>query len=154
MPVSYTHLRLKESIRLSEEKGISVELELGYIENAHPNTARILLEDAKGNKACVQGSSIGGGNILITKINDMDVEITGQHQTLIILHRDTMGVIAAVAECIKAFHVNICNFRLSRKEKGGMAVMTIEADGNIEAQLKQHIEQLPYIHRCILLKVN
>ena len=49
----------------------------------------------------------------------MEVSITGQHTTLIVLHRDAPGTIAAVTEVMAEAGVNICNFRLSRQQKGG-----------------------------------
>ena len=65
----------------------------------------------------------------------MEVSITGQHTTLIVLHRDAPGTIAAVTEVMADAGVNICNFRLSRQQKGGEAVMTIEIDGSFGPEL-------------------
>ena len=61
----------------------------------------------------------------------MEVSLTGEKTTLIILHKDAPGTIAAVTELVAGYGVNICNFRLSRESRGGQAVMTIEVDGNL-----------------------
>ena len=53
------------------------------LENAHPNTALITLTDAQGHTVSVQGASVGGGNILVTRVNGMAVEITGQYTCLL-----------------------------------------------------------------------
>ena len=110
------------------------------------------LTDANGNRVSLLGSSIGGGNILVTEVNGMEVSITGQHTTLIVLHRDAPGTIAAVTEVMAEAGVNICNFRLSRQQKGGDAVMTIEIDGSFGPELNQKIKVLPNVFSSTMLQ--
>lgn len=144
--------RLRESLTLAEAAGLAVALREGELENAHPNTARITLTDAAGRTVSVQGASVGGGNILITRVNGMEVAVTGQYTALIVLHRDAPGTIAAVTEELGAHGVNICNFRLSRSEKGGAAVMTIEMDGSPEASLNDRVAGLPNVVSSTMLR--
>lgn len=144
--------RLRESLTLAEAAGLAVTLREGELENAHPNTARITLTDADGRTVSVQGASVGGGNILITRVNGMEVAVTGQYTALIVLHRDAPGTIAAVTEELGAHGVNICNFRLSRSEKGGAAVMTIEMDGSPEASLNDRVAGLPNVVSSTMLR--
>lgn len=144
-------MRLRDSLTLAKEAGMSVTITPTTIENAHPNTALIVLTDAAGRTVRVQGASVGGGNILVTRVNEMAVEITGQDTTLIVLHRDAPGTIAAVTEEMGQHGVNICNFRLSRVQKGGMAVMTIEVDGSLDASVNAQIEKLPNVISSTLL---
>ena len=82
----------------------------------------------------------------------MEVSLTGQHTTLIVLHRDAPGTIAAVTEILAGEGVNICNFRLSRKTKGGQAVMTIEIDGNFGPELNSAIGKLPNIFSSTMIQ--
>lgn len=144
--------RLRESLTLAEAAGLAVTLREGELENAHPNTALVTLTDAAGRTVSVQGASVGGGNILITKVNGMEVAVTGQYTALIVLHRDAPGTIAAVTEELGAHGVNICNFRLSRSEKGGAAVMTIEMDGSPEASLNDRVAGLPNVVSSTMLR--
>ena len=137
--------RLRDSPVLAMQSGLAVTIIPDHIEGAHPNTALVTLTAADGRCVSVQGASVGGGSILITKVNGMAVEITGQYATLIVLHRDAPGTIAAVTECLGSYGVNICNFRLAREQKGGTAVMTIETDGSIDRTLNEKIRALPNI---------
>ena len=102
----------------------------------------------------MQGASVGGGNILITKVDGMDVAISGQHTTLVAVHKDAPGVIAAVTDYMSGLGINICNFRLSRSQKGGTAVMTIEVDGNLEESANEDIQKLPNVIRSTLIQLN
>ncbi len=144
--------RLRESLTLAEAVGLAVTLREGELENAHPNTALVTLTDADGRTVSVQGASVGGGNILITRVNGMEVAVTGQYTALIVLHRDAPGTIAAVTEELGAHGVNICSFRLSRSEKGGAAVMTIEMDGSPEASLNDRVAGLPNVVSSTMLR--
>lgn len=144
--------RIRRAPEIARERGLDVQIRTGDIDGAHPNTARIVLADAEGNTVSLQGSSIGGGNILVTELNGMDVYVTGQQMTLIVLHRDVPGTIASVTELAAEAGVNICNFRLSRQRKGGDAVMTIELDGAVSEELNEKINHLPNIFSSIMLK--
>lgn len=137
--------RIRYSPELARQQGLAVTLAPGQIEGAHPNTALITLWGKSGKQISVQGASIGGGSVRITQVNGMAVEITGQHITFIVLHRDAPGTIAAVTEMMAQQQVNICSFHLSRLEKGGTACMTIEVDGQIDPRLNDAIGRLPNI---------
>ena len=143
--------RIRFAPELAADSGLQVRISTGEIEGAHPNTARITLTDAAGHQASLQGSSIGGGNILVTKLNGMDVYFTGEKETLIVRHQDVPGIIASVTEVAALAGANISNFRLSRKEKGGEAVMTIELDGSFGPDLALAVRHLPHIYSSILL---
>ena len=152
MGMSTDDSRIRRAPELAREQGLAVTITTGDIDGAHPNTARVALTDADGNRVSLLGSSIGGGNILVTEVNGMEVSITGQHTTLIVLHRDAPGTIAAVTEVMAEAGVNICNFRLSRQQKGGDAVMTIEIDGSFGPELNQKIKVLPNVFSSTMLQ--
>ena len=144
--------RIRQAPELAKEQGLAVEMETGDIDGAHPNTARITLEDAGGRSVCLLGSSVGGGNILVTEINGMEVAVTGQQTTLIVLHRDAPGTIASVTEVMAEAGANICNFRLSRQKRGGEAVMTIEVDGTFGPEINERIKTLDNVFSSIMLQ--
>lgn len=144
--------RIRHAPELAKKQGLDVSISIVELENAHPNTARIILTDADGHTVSLQGSSIGGGNILITEINGMSVSLTGQYTTFIVLHQDTPGTIAAVTEVLADASVNICNFHLSRTQKGGDAVMSIEIDGSFDQDLNSKIQHLPNIFSSTILQ--
>lgn len=144
--------RIRFSLEVAKNEGLTVEIVTGELEESHPNTAEITLVSKNGRQVSLRGSSIGGGNILITRVNGMEVSLTGQHTSLIVLHRDAPGTIAAVTELMAEYGVNICNFRLARKTKGGQAVMTIEIDGVFGQELNDKINQLPNIYSSTMLQ--
>lgn len=142
---------LRFSLETAKEQGLSVTILTRELEGAHPNTAEITLTDTAGKTVSLRGCSIGGGNILITRINGMEVCLTGQYTSLIVLHRDAPGTIASVTEIVAQRGVNICNFRLARQTKGGQAIMTIELDGEFGPELNEEIQKLPNVFSSTML---
>ena len=144
--------RLPASLELAGQQGLHYEFFCENIPDAHPNTARITLTGRSGETAVLQGASVGGGTILVSEINGMEVHVTGQSNTLVILHHDKPGTIAAVTNFVAGSSMNIGNFRLSRPHKGGEAVMTIEVDGGVPDTMVAHLKQLPNIIRVVLIR--
>ena len=83
----------------------------------------------------------------------MEVSVSGQYNTLLVLHHDKPGAIAAVTNFMAYSGINIGNFRLSRPKKGGVAVMTIEVDGSVAQQMIDNLKILPNVINVILIKV-
>lgn len=144
--------RIRNSLELAGQLGLEFQFCRETLSGCHPNTVRITLTGAGGSKVTVQGASVGGGNILVNEINGMAVHVTGQSNTLVILHRDKPGTIAAVTNFVACSSVNIGNFRLSRPQKGGEAVMTIEVDGDISDAMVQELTVLPNIIHVVLIR--
>ena len=143
--------RIRRAPEIAEEQGLDISISTAEFDGAHPNTAQVTLTGINGNTISIMGCSVGGGNILVTKVNGLDVSLTGQYVTLIVLHKDTQGVIAAVTEVLSDAGVNICNFKLSRQHKGGNAVMTIELEGDFNQELNDKIQTLPNIISSTML---
>lgn len=144
--------RIRTSLELAQEQGLEFSFHEMSIPGAHPNTARIILTGESGAGVVVQGASVGGGNILVNDINGMEVSVTGQHNTLLILHHDKPGTIAAVTNFVAYSGVNIGNFRLARPRKGGEAVMTIEVDGELPENLISQLKILPNVINVVLIR--
>ena len=124
------------------------------IKGAHPNTARIhfVLED--GEEGTVEGASVGGGNILVSRVNGMDVEFTGENNTILVMHQDKPGVIAAVTQLMHFEYedLNIATFHLTRESRGGNAIMTIEIDGQPPEALIGAIREIQFVTNAILIR--
>lgn len=144
--------RIRNSMEIARQEGLDFTFIEENIEGAHPNTAEITLTDASGRTALIQGASIGGGNIVINKINDTEVSISGKSDTLVIPHDDIPGMIAEVANILAENGVNVHGFSLGRDHRGGTAVMTIEIDGNIDESINEAILACPHIHASTILK--
>ena len=146
--------RLPRSLDIARQQGLAYSFRMVKLPKCHPNTAVIKLWAQDGTRAEVEGASVGGGNILITRLNGLESAFTGQYNTLIIPHRDTYGVIADVTNALAQEHVNIGNFRLARPTKGDISIMTIELDDDISRELLQKLRQLDNVRHVVYLHAN
>lgn len=136
--------RIIQALELAKERG----MKLSFIEEdavpEHPNTVRIMIGDHDGELELV-GTSIGGGKIEITELNGFELKLSGNHPAILVLHNDRFGSIAAVANTLAKYEINIGHMEVSRKEIGKIALMTIEVDQNIDTQVVAELEQHPNI---------
>ena len=143
---------IKYSFETAEHRGLEFAFHTGEIENAHPNTAFIVLTSEAGKTVEVQGASVGGGNIVITKINGTEVEITGKFTTMIVLHRNIPGMISDVTRVLAQNGINIGKFDLRRNPRGGKGVMIIELDSDVPEYVNDEIKEMDNVIDSTLLK--
>jgi L-serine dehydratase len=144
--------RIRESFALAKAAGLEFEFTEVKIARAHPNTALLHLTGKSGKRCMAQGASVGGGNIVITSVNEMETEFSGSSDTLIIAHQDMPGMIAEVTSLLAWYGVNIGNFKLNRPHKGFEAVMTLEVDGAIAPNFVDKLRDLPHIDSVVFLR--
>ena len=146
--------RIRDALTIAEEQGLDYRFREIRLPRTHPNTAVITLTGKEGEQCTVQGASVGGGKILITRLNGMEAAFTGENDTLIIPHDDVPGSIAAVTSLVAGSGINIGSFRLQRPGKGQHAVMIIETDIAVGAETIAQLKQLPHISNVIYLHAN
>jgi len=137
--------RIPNSLEIAKKTGLEYKFSHIKIPKSHPNTAVLNLVGKNGATCSVEGVSIGGGNIQITKLNGMAAAFSGALDTLIIAHHDRPGAIAAVADKLAQFGINIGSFRLSRKKRSELAIMTIELDSGVEKSVVNELRNLENI---------
>lgn len=131
---------LSKSFEIAKEKNINFKFEekdLGY---THSNTVKFVFTLTKNRKFHVTGSSIGGGNVLITNIDGTEIEFSGSKPTILVRNRDTKGVIAHISTILATSEVNIATMNVVRNKD--IATMVIEVDSNIEESLVDKISEL------------
>jgi L-serine dehydratase len=123
--------RIRDALPEAARRGLSVEFEDVDLGDWHPNTARFELTGADGRTLSVTGSSLGGAEVLVTRVDDFDVEITGELPTLVVSHTDRPGVIAGVTAALAEGGCNIATMTDSRRRRGEGALMLIETDAPV-----------------------
>lgn len=136
--------RIIEAIDIAKKSGMKMMFIEEEAITDHPNTARVLIGDDQGELELV-GISIGGGKIEIIELNGFELKLSGHHPAILVVHNDRHGAIAAVTNILAQEKINIGHMEVSRKEKGKMAMMTIEVDHNIQDEILKKLEQLPNV---------
>lgn len=138
-------IRIRDSLELAKEAGLSYEFEPTDLGEVHPNTALLEVTGTSGKTLSLLGSSIGGGNVVIQRIQDMKVEFTGEYYTLLIPHQDAPGVVANVTSVLSTNRINIAQMKVYRTRRGGPAMLIIETDEHIESKLLPTLEKIPHV---------
>ena len=145
---------IRDALEIAKERGLNYEFVCRDIPGAHPNTAaiRFLLPD--GTEGEVMGASVGGGNTRVDEVNGMRVDFNGDCSTILVMHLDRPGVIADVTHLMREKYpdANIANFRLSRKERGGESIMTIEIDGVATEGMAADLREVDNVINALLIK--
>ena len=111
----------------------------------HPNTVDARIVDAEGGALEVRGVSVGGGAAVVTRIDGIDVNVTGEHTSVVVRQRDETGVLAHIAGCFSDCAVNIATARMYRTRRGSEAFTVMELDGPAPAEAKAAIERHPAV---------
>lgn len=147
--------RIKNSFDLAKEKGIEYIFQEENLGEVHSNTVKIIIEKNEDEKIELMGSSIGGGNIVVTEINGLKIEFTGEYDTLIISHVDKPGVIAKVTAVLALYDINIAFMRVYRHNKGENAFMVIETDDEIASEIVSYIKKtIPEVPQAYLVNIK
>ncbi|MBC9783878.1 L-serine ammonia-lyase, iron-sulfur-dependent, subunit beta [Heliobacterium chlorum] len=138
--------RIPSSFDHAREAGLTVTFHKENLgELAHPNTVRFRLKGRQGVASVITGSSIGGGRVLVTEVDDFPLEFTGDFATLLVMHHDRPGAITLVTGILSSQGINIAQMRVSRKQKGALALMVLETDQPVGDGTIRAISSLPQV---------
>ncbi|MHC1685164.1 MAG: L-serine ammonia-lyase, iron-sulfur-dependent subunit beta [Clostridiaceae bacterium] len=146
--------RLRDSLELAKEKGIEIKFTPGDLGDVHPNTVRFLITLDNNVVVEVMGSSIGGGNILISEIDGEKVEFNNNYPTLLVKHRDIPGMLSKVSSLISDENINIAFLKVFRVGKGKSATMVFETDTPVNEKVISEIESLSDVESTRVIYTN
>ena len=138
-------LRIPNAYEEANRAGMAYSFRTVELRDAHPNTALLELTGKSGKKLTLQASSIGGGAIVVNKIDGIDVNFTGDFNTLIVRNQDESGSVAAITSILSQVHINVANMSVNRHRRGGDALMVIETDQHIKPRQVEFLSELPAI---------
>ena len=138
-------LRIPNAYEEANRAGMAYSFRTVELRDAHPNTALLELTGKSGKQLTLQASSIGGGAIVVNKIDGIDVNFTGDFNTLIVRNQDESGSVAAITSILSQVHSNVANMSVNRHRRGGDALMVIETDQHIKPRQVEFLSELPGI---------
>ena len=138
-------LRIPNAYEEANRAGMAYSFRTVELRDAHPNTALLELTGKSGKQLTLQASSIGGGAIVVNKIDGIDVNFTGDFNMLIVRNQDESGSVAAITSILSQVHINVANMSVNRHRRGGDALMVIETDQHIKPRQVEFLSELPGI---------
>ena len=138
-------LRIPNAYEEANRAGMAYSFRTVELRDAHPNTALLELTGKSGKRMSIQASSVGGGAIIVNKIDGINVNFTGDFNTLIVRNQDESGSVAAITSILSQVHINVANMSVNRHRRGGDALMVIETDQHIKPRQVEFLSELPGI---------
>ena len=87
--------RISQALELAKNVGLEIKFIPADLGSVHPNTVKFVLSGAKKTRT-ILGSSIGGGNIVVTQIDDFVVDLAKlQHHSA--TYTDRTGMVASLS---------------------------------------------------------
>lgn len=147
-------VRIRDSFSIANDIG----LEYTFLTNeqeteVHPNTVDILMENENRDTITVRGESLGGGKVRIVRINQVDVDFSGEYSALIVIHQDKPGIVAHISTCLSEYQVNIAFMKLFREAKGATAYSIVESDEKLPEEIIEKIKGNPHVHNTMLVQI-
>ncbi|MBD3354054.1 MAG: L-serine ammonia-lyase, iron-sulfur-dependent, subunit beta [Candidatus Lokiarchaeota archaeon] len=133
--------KLRQSFKIAKERGFDFifhKKDLGS--SYHPNTVLIEVSDEENSSLKVIGSSIGGGNIIITEIDDINAGFNADLPTFVIKIKDLLDegvLISKINELFVEQEINYENLGIWRNKQTQTTLIWIET--NLDEQNKRNI---------------
>lgn len=139
---------IKNAFEIAEKKGLQYEFSpyKSSTPEHHSNTVRIILRNQKRRMSIV-GASIGGGEVKITQINNIPLNIdmaAGRFFTLLIGHENKRDVIDTLCGKLIEWGCPITKKETYSIEKNSLTILSIE-DYYLKLHQVQDLEKLPGI---------
>ena len=144
-------MNIPRSVEIAEENGIFIEFGESRMKDAHPNTVELILTGVTGRRLTIAGESLGGSRINIARIDGIMTNFSGDYPTLVVHNPDQPGHVASVTSMLARQSVNIAAMQLYRKNRGGQAVMVVECDQEIPAEVMGTLQYVEGIHKVTYL---
>lgn len=140
---------LRNSMELAGKSNIEIEFIPTDLGDVHPNTVKVLITKEDGKTVQMVGSSIGGGNIVVTEVDGDKLEFTGVYPTILINHVDVPGMVAKVTSVLFDYKINIAFMKVYRTSgKGSAAAMVFEVDDIIGEHVINVINNIPNVKKA------
>lgn len=146
--------RIADAYSIAKDKNLKYEFYEADLKVQYENSCKLTFYCEDGSKTVVVGSSIGGGRVVIVRINDVDTEIFAERPTVIVNQVDKKGVISSITQLFAWQGINVAVMRMSRTQKGKTATTIIETDEIVPLHLKDLLMQLEGIKDVRILNFD
>lgn len=147
-------IRIPDSFSLAEKCGLAYRFTTKDLRDAHPNTAVLSLTGKNGRTLEIQAASIGGGRIMVHKLDGIEVNFSAEKPTLVVHNQDLPGHVAKVTSVLAQNSINIATMQLYRAKRGGYAVMVLELDQGVKPELIRGMEEMKGITKVTYINLE
>lgn len=146
--------RIPHSFDVAEKENMSFHISGIDLGDAHPNSVKMNLTGISGKRLSVIAASVGGGRIEVREVDGLCATFSGDYPTLIVHHMDQPGIVTETTSLLAEQNVNIASMHLYREGRGDQAIMVIECDQEISAEIIAMVENFKGILKVTYLSLK
>ncbi len=143
-PILAESVTLVNALALARERGIEVLESTSSARVAFSNLMVVRLKTADEDIS-VAGTLFGRNHLRLVDVNGIEVDAIPQGNILLVRNDDTPGVVGHIGTLLGARNVNIARMTVGRKPGSGRAVMLIEVDNEVPAEVLEELGRIPGI---------
>lgn len=132
--------RIRDSFEIAEKNGIHYEFRIEGGHTIHANTVKIILSYEDGSVSEIIGASIGGGNIVITNINGIEIEFNSKYPTILLKYKEQLGIIAKISSYLSEHNYSIAGIETTKEEDS--VTMVIDLYDELSEEAEREIENM------------
>lgn len=145
--------RIRHSFEIADERGLRYHFITDETDtDIYPNTVDIKMKGTSGRMMTIRGESLGGGKVRIVKINQVQVDFSGEYSAVIVIHQDKPGVVAHITKCLSDRGVNIAFMRLFRESKGNTAYTIVESDDRLPEDVTESLRENHHVNDVMIVQ--
>lgn len=145
---------IRDAFRIADERGLSYRFTPSdHGEGLAPNSVDMNITTDAGHSMSIHGESMGGGQVVISRIDGVDVDMAGDYNSLFVIHRDVPGVLGALASTLGEHDVNIAFMRSYRTTRGEKAYTIFETDEIPSAESIEEIRSVANVLQATAVEV-
>ena len=137
--------RLRDAFAIAAERNMTYDFYEVELEDVHENSVLMTFTLMDGRVREIIGTSIGGGQILIRKIDGFDTELRLSSSTLVIVQEDRVGIINEISKVLMEQGINIGIMTVKRTERGAQACCIIETDSFLSNEVVMSLRKIEHI---------
>jgi D-3-phosphoglycerate dehydrogenase len=138
---------------LASEKGIDVVESTSSAKVAFSNLMAIRLKTSERDFS-VAGTLFGRNHLRLVDVDGVEVDAIPQGHLLLVRNDDTPGVVGHLGQALGQRNINIARMTVGRKPGSGRAVMLIEVDNEVPADVLAEVTTVPGVREARALNLG
>jgi D-3-phosphoglycerate dehydrogenase len=138
---------------LATEKGIDVVESTSSAKVAFSNLMAIRLKTSERDFS-VAGTLFGRNHLRLVDVDGVEVDAIPQGHLLLVRNDDTPGVVGHLGQALGQRNINIARMTVGRKPGSGRAVMLIEVDNEVPADVLAEVTTVPGVREARALNLG
>jgi len=138
---------------LATERGIDVVESTSSAKVAFSNLMAIRLKTSERDFS-VAGTLFGRNHLRLVDVDGVEVDAIPQGHLLLVRNDDTPGVVGHLGQALGQRHINIARMTVGRKPGSGRAVMLIEVDNEVPADVLAEVTTVPGVREARALNLG